>query len=39
MKKLIHTANEIFQMIGASAAIFALLFFLTEWDVAAIMAI
>ena len=39
MKKLIHTVNEIFQTLGASAVIFALMFFLTEWDAAAIMAI
>jgi membrane associated rhomboid family serine protease len=39
MKKILHTVNEIFQTLGASAVIFALLFFLTEWDVAAILAI
>ena len=39
MKKMIHTINEIFQTLGASAVIFAILFFLTKWDVAAIMAI
>lgn len=39
MKKILHTVNEIFQTLGASAVIFALLFFLTEWDAAAILAI